>query len=630
MTDPESDPDEFSLEQSLEDSLNLQGTNFALDNQTWKVLGETPKPGASGVLGYNSSGSGRTTGVEGVVDSSITSSTGVRGTATPGSGLTYGVRGVTNTAENLAAGVLGEATDTALGVYGRSSKHIGIGGLTDAGQKTGVVGANPANSNATGTGYGVRGYTDTVGDGSTGVLGRARVSSGLTYGVQGITSSHNADAAGVRGDATANSGAPAGVEGVSRAPDGTGVMGRSTNGSASFGMGVHGETDSTGLSDPLFGTFFTAGVYGNATATSGGVVATAGVWGTNNAASGIGHGIYGTTSSENLRAAGTSGKSFGRGAGVRAVSSSGMGLSVEGTSSASDNSPALFDHAAVVEDTESTFSSVLAVKSGNTGPTGDDNLVTFFEGGNLPIGSIEGDGSGGVNYTSGSADYAEFLPRLDAAEDIEPADVVGVFGGAITRRTAGADQAFVVSSHPIVTGNSPGQDPEDRRSHEKVAFVGQIPVKVRGTVETGDLIVPSGEADGTGRAVPADAWTPGDGPVVGRAWDATDVEAVDRVTVAVGLETGAELEATVDHHGERIAALDRANDRLRGALERRDERITDLASEVEALRAENERLRSTNEDLTDRLRGMADHLAGLDDRLASLERGGASTACADD
>lgn len=141
-------------------------------------------------------------------------------------------------------------------------------------------------------------------------------------------------------------------------------------------------------------------------------------------------------------------------------------------------------------------------------------------------------------------------------------------------------------------------------------------MKVRGTTESGDLIVPSGEGDGTGRAITADEWTPGDGPIVGRAWEETDETGVDEVTVAVGLETGKVVEPAVADRADRIDDLEGENARLRAELDRKDARIADLESQVADLRARNEALEA--------------RLAGLDDRVAQLESGGTAPASADD
>lgn len=248
-------------------------------------------------------------------------------------------------------------------------------------------------------------------------------------------------------------------------------------------------------------------------------------------------------------------------------------LHVEGFDAGANSDPA--GHIALVEGTnDDSDNQILALKNGYIGdPGASNNFITFFDGTDDTLGSIEGDGTGGINYTSGSADYAEFMPRADPVEAIEPTDVVGVVDGAVTKRTAEAEQAMVVSGQSIVTGNSPGQDPEAREGYEQVAFVGQVPVRVRGPVETGDLIVPSGEGDGTGDAIAPGAYRPGDGPLVGRAWEGDTDGGVSEVTVAVGLETGEALAEPLARHRKRIDELEAENEELR-------ERVAGIEREV--------------------------------------------------
>jgi hypothetical protein len=81
----------------------------------------------------------------------------------------------------------------------------------------------------------------------------------------------------------------------------------------------------------------------------------------------------------------------------------------------------------------------------------------------------------GVAYESGSGDYAEWLPRLYPDEKIGYGQIVGVYGGKITKETDGADMLMVVSKSPIVLGNMP-PDSLSESLCEKVGFMGQVPV----------------------------------------------------------------------------------------------------------------------------------------------------------
>lgn len=243
------------------------------------------------------------------------------------------------------------------------------------------------------------------------------------------------------------------------------------------------------------------------------------------------------------------------------------------------------DHVALIETTQTDHSTqILGLKTNYTGdPSNSTNFLTFFRGDDTTVGALEGNTSGGVVLDSGGSDYAEYMPRIDPDEAIEPADVVGVFGDAVTKDTDGAQRAMVVSDQPVVRGNAPA-DPDDRDAFETVAFVGQIPVKVRGPVTEGDLVLPSGESDGTARAVAPDEWDPaGSELVVGRAIEADDGDGVTRIRVMVGLDHTSALAgvferqtAVVDAQRERIDELDHERDR-------KDERICELESRLAAL-----------------------------------------------
>jgi hypothetical protein len=163
----------------------------------------------------------------------------------------------------------------------------------------------------------------------------------------------------------------------------------------------------------------------------------------------------------------------------------------------------------------------------------------------------------GVSFASGSGDYAEWLPRLVEAEDIEAGDIVGIVAGKITKSTAGAQQVRLISTSPIVLGNAPAD--VEQYLYEKVALMGQVPVKVRGVVNDGDYIIPSGLADGVGIPVHPDEMTADEYvKVVGRAWSSSDQPQVKFVNIAVGLNAG-DIANVVKRH-------ETANRRLTGEL----------------------------------------------------------------
>lgn len=141
----------------------------------------------------------------------------------------------------------------------------------------------------------------------------------------------------------------------------------------------------------------------------------------------------------------------------------------------------------------------------------------------------------GVTYESGSGDYAEWLERMDPKEQINPGDIVGLYDGKISKSTLNADQLLCVSLSPVVLGNQPKQ--EKIPLFEKVAFLGQVPVKVYGKVNRGDYIIPSGLNDGSGIALQPEMMTIDEFTnVVGCAWASSDVEGAKHINTAIGFD----------------------------------------------------------------------------------------------
>ncbi len=142
----------------------------------------------------------------------------------------------------------------------------------------------------------------------------------------------------------------------------------------------------------------------------------------------------------------------------------------------------------------------------------------------------------GVVYESGSGDYAEYLERDNPADVMHYGEIVGVIGGKISRNTPANSKVMVISYSPIVLGNMPA--PNREKDFEKVAFMGQVPVRVAGKVEIGDYILPSGHNDGIGIAVnPSNMRTEDYARIVGIAWEASKGDLINLVNVAVGINT---------------------------------------------------------------------------------------------
>ena len=183
------------------------------------------------------------------------------------------------------------------------------------------------------------------------------------------------------------------------------------------------------------------------------------------------------------------------------------------------------------------------------------------------IGSVVGNGSGGVTYRSTGGDFAEYMPLRQQSEPVEAGDIVGLFAGTVSKTTLGTDRVRVISSAPAVLGNAPPRDQIDR--FRKVAFVGQVPVKVRGAVHAGDYIVPSGLNDGLGIAVPPEKLSPARyGQIVGVALEPSTEASAGKVVVEVGLHTAAKQLADLHAQKDRqISDLTQAIQSLQARLE---------------------------------------------------------------
>ena len=173
------------------------------------------------------------------------------------------------------------------------------------------------------------------------------------------------------------------------------------------------------------------------------------------------------------------------------------------------------------------------------------NFMTFIsEGNNLKnIGAIEGtSGSSGAGMTDGvlsfsspDRDYAEYMPKRDPSEQIQYGDVVGVFSGKVSKQTQGADLVMAISSTPIIVGNWPGT--AHQNDHAIVGFLGQIPVKVKGPVKEGDLLIPSGHNDGWAIAIhPEKISSQWINSVIGQALESHTNPHVKKVNTLIGFD----------------------------------------------------------------------------------------------
>jgi len=188
-------------------------------------------------------------------------------------------------------------------------------------------------------------------------------------------------------------------------------------------------------------------------------------------------------------------------------------------------------------------------------PDSAANFITFFDGSDNPIGRIEGDGAGGIVFASGGADFAEWLPKRNPDETIEPGDVVGWHADGISLDTRGAIRVMAVSTRPIIAGNAPAEDDQDHWA--RVGFIGQVPVRVRGPVGAGDWVVASSLNDGTAIARSPDTLDSEQfRRVVGQALESNASNGAHKINVAIGL-------GNQEAYGEALARLQARNERLR-------------------------------------------------------------------
>jgi len=194
-----------------------------------------------------------------------------------------------------------------------------------------------------------------------------------------------------------------------------------------------------------------------------------------------------------------------------------------------------------------------------------NNLISFKDG-NGSLGAVEGNGSGGVTNASTGGDYAECLKRIDPEEKIEPGEIVGVYSGKITRNTKNADLVLPVSKWSIVLGNAPFDG--TRHLYEPVAFLGQVPVKIRGKVSKGDYIFPSGNNDGAGVAVSPEKLSSIKEPVViGRAWESSGEEKIKEILTAINLPDNVRVNILQN----KLNQMENENQELRDRLEKIEE-----------------------------------------------------------
>ena len=160
------------------------------------------------------------------------------------------------------------------------------------------------------------------------------------------------------------------------------------------------------------------------------------------------------------------------------------------------------------------------------------DLVAFEIAYNAWISDVRG--AIGVTYASGAGDYAEWIEKENHRMDFLPGEVVGVRAGLVSYDTENSDHNLVISTKPIMLGN---EIQGDMRNYEKVAFMGQVPIRIQGVVHKGDYILPTGDKNGYAKAVPRDEIRFDEIPnIVGVAWEDGSESYFNTVNCSVGLD----------------------------------------------------------------------------------------------
>jgi len=250
-------------------------------------------------------------------------------------------------------------------------------------------------------------------------------------------------------------------------------------------------------------------------------------------------------------------------------------------------------HIAVIENTQAAPANVLALRCAipddNSGGNSATNYVTFLDESNNVIASIEGFnyapwGGNVTFYTGASADYAEAVKRAPGTPQIGPGRIVGVTNGLVSLDTDNADAVFVTSLRPAMVGGAPPAGQRD--GHEFLAFLGQVSVSVEGLCNPGDLIVPSGKADGYARAISPNQIQPADIPrVIGQAWASSGSGTTSQVNVLVGpgVATPVAVGPVLSHEASSVQTLTDRLAQQASQLQALTERTDTQAAELNRL-----------------------------------------------
>lgn len=151
---------------------------------------------------------------------------------------------------------------------------------------------------------------------------------------------------------------------------------------------------------------------------------------------------------------------------------------------------------------------------------------------------------------------------------------------------------MVKSTGAAVAGNWPSQD--KRSQFELISFLGQVKVKVKGKVNAGDYIVPSGLNDGVGIAISESNLASSDRlRILGRAWESSSILTVKPILVAVGSNfTQASLHDDLARVNQVYQELDKLKKEQQALLNKLNSTLDQQDAELESLIQEVEKMKS--------------------------------------
>ncbi len=215
----------------------------------------------------------------------------------------------------------------------------------------------------------------------------------------------------------------------------------------------------------------------------------------------------------------------------------------------------LGNHVAAFENTSTGASpDVLMLKVNKSNPGNTCNFITFADS-TQNLGSIEGTG-GSIQLNTSGGDFAEYLMKANPNEILNSGDIVGLFPEGVSKKTKNAQRLMVVTTAPAVLGNRPLEN--EKSAYAPVAFLGQVPINMKGAFSAGDFIIPSGFGDGIAIAVSPTAIKPSQyASVIGRTLTSKKTRGAKEAIVMVGLPQNELWNGIIKNRDARIAKLEK-------------------------------------------------------------------------